>query len=79
MVDWELLYKAKNYSQTYYAMTKRSKKPRDPETLRNKSLQIRLSQHEFDKLEAFAQKRDVNMSQVIREYIRRLPNLNKPN
>lgn len=39
-------------------------------------LRVRLSDHELTKLTHFAKKRDRTLSQVIREYIRRLPNPN---
>jgi hypothetical protein len=37
-------------------------------------LRVRLSDHEFEKLKAFAESHDQNVSHIIREYIRRLPN-----
>lgn len=69
----------KNFDANMYRMKKRWKKPRDPETLKDRYLQIRLTQHELEKLEAFANKKGITQSQVIRDYIRRLPNPPKDN
>jgi hypothetical protein len=40
---------------------------------KEKRLQIRLSQSEYAKLEAYASQKDISMAQVIRDYIKRLP------
>lgn len=37
-------------------------------------LQVRLSEHESEKLQAYAESHEISVSHVIREYIRRLPN-----
>lgn len=36
---------------------------------------IRLSEAEYSRLEAYAQRKDVSMAKVLRDYIKRLPNL----
>jgi len=41
---------------------------------KDKRLQIRLSEEEYNKLESYARQKDISMAQVIREYIKRLPN-----
>ena len=41
---------------------------------RDKRLEIRLSEPEYNKLEAYAKQKDISMAQVLREYIKRLPN-----
>ncbi|HLO49160.1 MAG TPA: CopG family transcriptional regulator [Kamptonema sp.] len=40
---------------------------------KDKKLVLRLTQYELEKLKAFAHHKDVTMSHVLREYIRRLP------
>lgn len=40
---------------------------------KEKRLQIRLSQIDYDKLEAYASQKDISMAQVLRDYIKRLP------
>jgi hypothetical protein len=40
---------------------------------KEKRLQIRLSDQDYAKLEAYAQQKDVSMAQILREYIKRLP------
>lgn len=40
---------------------------------RDKRLEIRLSEPEYSKLEAYAKQKDISMAQVLREYIKRLP------
>jgi hypothetical protein len=40
---------------------------------RDKRLEIRLSEAEYSKLEAFASQKDISMAQVLRAYIKRLP------
>jgi hypothetical protein len=40
---------------------------------RDKRLEIRLSELDYNKLEAYAKQKDVSMAQVLREYIKRLP------
>ncbi|MGH2413839.1 MAG: ribbon-helix-helix protein, CopG family [Microcystaceae cyanobacterium] len=40
---------------------------------KEKRLQIRLSDEDYAKLEAYAQQKDVSMAQVLRDYIKRLP------
>jgi hypothetical protein len=47
----------------------KAKKPTKLRTLR-----VRTSDHEMEKLEAYAERHEVTVSHVIREYIRRLPN-----
>lgn len=41
---------------------------------KEKRLQIRLSEAEYNKLESYASQKDISMAQVLREYIKRLPN-----
>jgi predicted DNA-binding protein len=41
--------------------------------LKEKRLEIRLSDDDFARLEAYANHKDVSMAQVLREYIKRLP------
>jgi predicted DNA-binding protein len=41
---------------------------------KEKRLQIRLSAEEYTKLAAYANRKDISMAQVLREYIKRLPN-----
>jgi hypothetical protein len=50
------------------------KKPRDPATLKTNMLRVRLSDLERSKLESYAEKKSCTVSQIICEYIRRLPN-----
>lgn len=45
---------------------------------REKSLRIRVTNEEFDKLKAYADSKGVAMSHIIREYIRRLPTIKDP-
>lgn len=73
-MDVELLHKAKTYKQIYYAYYKRPKKPRDPATIKTNTFRVRLTDHELGKLQHFASTQGKNMSQVIHEYIHRLPN-----
>jgi predicted DNA-binding protein len=40
---------------------------------KEKRLQIRMSEEDYAKLEAYAKQKDVSMAQVLREYIKRLP------
>jgi predicted DNA-binding protein len=40
---------------------------------KEKRLQIRLSNEDFAKLDAYAKQKDVSMAQILREYIKRLP------
>jgi hypothetical protein len=40
---------------------------------RDKRLEIRLTEDEHRRLEAYASEKDVSMAQVLREYIKRLP------
>lgn len=40
---------------------------------RNKLLRVRLSDREFDKLKTFAESTDRQISEVVRDYIKRLP------
>lgn len=40
---------------------------------RDKRLEIRLSEPEYLKLDAYAKQKDISMAQVLREYIKRLP------
>ncbi|CBN57838.1 hypothetical protein [Kamptonema sp. UHCC 0994] len=40
---------------------------------KDKKLVLRLTQYELEKLKEFANHKDVTMSHVLREYIRRLP------
>lgn len=41
--------------------------------IKEKKLVLRLTAYELDKLKAFADHKNVTMSHVLREYIRRLP------
>ncbi len=41
--------------------------------LKEKRLEIRLSDEDFARLESYAKQKDVSMAQVLREYIKRLP------
>lgn len=41
--------------------------------LKEKRLEIRLSDEDFARLEAYAEHKDISMAQVLREYIKRLP------
>ncbi|NJK51312.1 DNA-binding protein [Candidatus Gracilibacteria bacterium] len=40
---------------------------------KEKRLQIRLSEADYNKLEAYANQKDISMAQVLRDYIKRLP------
>jgi hypothetical protein len=40
---------------------------------KEKRLQIRLSEADYHKLEAYANQKDISMAQVLRDYIKRLP------
>jgi glucokinase len=40
---------------------------------KEKRLQIRLSEAEYNKLESYATQKDISMAQVLRDYIKRLP------
>ncbi|MCU0532866.1 MAG: hypothetical protein MUD14_03090 [Hydrococcus sp. Prado102] len=40
---------------------------------KEKRLQIRLSEADYNKLEAYANQKDISMAQVLRDYINRLP------
>lgn len=40
---------------------------------KDKRLQIRLSEEDYNKLESYASQKDISMAQVLREYIKRLP------
>ncbi|MBV9389810.1 MAG: hypothetical protein JOZ78_25585 [Chroococcidiopsidaceae cyanobacterium CP_BM_ER_R8_30] len=40
---------------------------------KEKRLQIRLSDEDYNRLESFAKQKDISMAQVLREYIKRLP------
>lgn len=44
---------------------------------RNELLQIRLTGQEKDRLQAEAERREISMSEVIRDYIKRLPKIKK--
>jgi predicted DNA binding CopG/RHH family protein len=46
--------------------------------IKEKSLRIRLSEEDFKRLQDYANHKDVPMSQIIRDYIRRLPRPEKP-
>jgi predicted DNA-binding protein len=41
--------------------------------IKERRLQIRLSDEDYVKLENYAKQKDVSMAQVLREYIKRLP------
>jgi predicted DNA-binding protein len=41
--------------------------------LKEKRLEIRLSDEDFARLERYAKQKDISMAQVLREYIKRLP------
>lgn len=45
---------------------------------KDKKLVLRLTQYELEKLKAFADYKEVTMSHVLREYIRRLPKPQPP-
>ncbi len=51
---------------------------KDKKMLKNNTLRVRLSEHEMSKLQAYADAHEWTLSQVIREYIRRLPNAKTP-
>jgi hypothetical protein len=40
---------------------------------RDKRLEIRLTEEDYRKLEAYANQKDISMAQVLRDYIKRLP------
>jgi predicted DNA binding CopG/RHH family protein len=40
---------------------------------KEKSIRVRLSDEDFERLKKYATKKDVPMSQIIRDYIRKLP------
>ncbi|ACK71545.1 CopG domain protein DNA-binding domain protein [Gloeothece citriformis PCC 7424] len=40
---------------------------------KEKSIRVRLSDKDFERLKKYAAKKDVSMSQIIRDYIKRLP------
>jgi Ribbon-helix-helix protein, copG family len=42
---------------------------------RDKVFRVRLTQQELDKLERNAQEREISSAELIRDYIKRLPNL----
>lgn len=41
---------------------------------KNKTIKARVTEHQFRKLQAYAESKGVTMSHVLHEYIRRLPN-----
>lgn len=45
--------------------------------VKEKRLQIRLSDEDFARLEAYARQKDVSMAQILRDYIKRLPKSKK--
>jgi len=47
--------------------------------LKERLVRVRLSEHEFQKLNAYADKHEVTVSHVVREYLRRLPNYHHSN
>ena len=44
---------------------------------RSKRFPLDLTDEEFEKLKAYAASKDVSMAHILREYIKRLPNLKK--
>jgi predicted DNA binding CopG/RHH family protein len=40
---------------------------------KDKRLQIRLSELDYQRLETYASQKDISMAQVLRDYIKRLP------
>ncbi|PSB61520.1 hypothetical protein C7B79_21705 [Chroococcidiopsis cubana CCALA 043] len=52
-------------------MTKKPRKP--PEKLRTKLLKVRLTEVELLKTQSYADKKGITVSQLIWEYLRRLP------
>jgi predicted DNA-binding protein len=40
---------------------------------RDKRLEIRLSEEDYRRLEAYANRKDISMAKVLRDYIKRLP------
>jgi hypothetical protein len=42
---------------------------------RDKTFRVRLTQQEFEKLESNARQREISSAELIRDYIKRLPNL----
>jgi hypothetical protein len=42
---------------------------------RDKTFRVRLTQQEFEKLESNAHQREISSAELIRDYIKRLPNL----
>lgn len=44
---------------------------------RDKRIQVRLNNQEWEKLYAEAQRREMGMSEVLRDYIKKLPSSNK--
>ena len=48
-------------------------------TLKERLVRVCLSEHEYQKLNAYAEKHEVTVSHVIREYLRRLPNYHHNN
>ncbi len=47
---------------------------KDKKILKSNTLRVRLSEHEMNKLQTYADTHEWTVSHVIREYIRRLPN-----
>jgi hypothetical protein len=45
---------------------------------KEKTLRVRLSEMDFNRLQDYARRKDIPMSQIIRDYIRRLPKEEKP-
>jgi hypothetical protein len=41
--------------------------------VKDKTLKIRLSTKEYEKLQDYAEAKDISMAQILRDYIRRLP------
>lgn len=40
---------------------------------RDKSIKVRLTQEEFERINLYAESKDISVSEVIRDYIKRLP------
>jgi hypothetical protein len=45
--------------------------------MKDKVLMVRMTQEEHEKLEAYAKFKDISMAKVVRDYVKKLPNLAK--
>ncbi len=43
--------------------------------MKDKVLMVRMTQAEHEKLEAYAKSKDISMAKVVRDYVKKLPNL----